>query len=153
MSQLNKKEKTFCRKYLETGNINAAAKLSGISKDPYELLGRDEINAEINRLGERINRSAEYIAKSALIRLAVGNVSDAVNLIYSGGEAENLPEGADLFMVSEIKRRGDTTEIKFFDRFKAIKSLLDGFDNGEEAVPFYDALIEGAKKLNGKDGD
>ncbi|MEE3428009.1 MAG: terminase small subunit [Ruminococcus sp.] len=153
MSQLNKKEKAFCRKYLETGNINVAAKLSGISKDPYELLGRDEINAEINRLGERINRSAEYIAKSALIRLAVGNVSDAVNLIYSDEESKNLPEGADLFMVSEIKRRGDTTEIKFFDRFKAIKSLLDGFDNVEEAVPFYDALIEGAKKLNGKDGD
>lgn len=148
MSQLNKKEKAFCRKYLETGNINDAAELSGISKDPYELLGREEIICEINRLGERLNKNAEYIAKSALIRLAVGDVSDAVGLVFTGNSDEITLKGVDLFMVSEIKRKGDTTEIKFFDRFKAIKSLLDGFGNEEEAVPFYDALIAGAENLN-----
>lgn len=147
MSQLNKKEKMFCRKYLETGDVVKAAELSGIKKDPYLLLNKEEITEEIKSLGDTLNKNSEYIAKSALIRLAVGNVSDAASLLFKEDAGKSELEKLDLFMVSEIKRKGDTTEIKFFDRFKAINSLLDGFDNEQSNVPFYEALKAGAEAL------
>ncbi len=149
MPQLNKKEKAFCRKYLETGDVKKSAEFSGIKKDPYDLLEKDDVQNEIKRLGGALKRGAESVAESALIRLAVGDVSDAVSLLFSDKpcDLKNL----DLFMVSEIKRKGDTTEIKFFDRFKALKSLIEGIPNDEEAVPFYDALLSGAEKLEQSD--
>lgn len=149
MPQLNKKEKAFCRKYLETGDVKKSAEFSGIKKDPYDLLEKDDVQNEIKRIGGALKRGAESVIKSALIRLAVGDVSDAVSLLFSDKpcDLKNL----DLFMVSEIKRKGDTTEIKFFDRFKALKSLIEGFSNDEDAVPFYDALLSGAEKLEQSD--
>lgn len=149
MPQLNKKEKAFCRKYLETGDVKKSAEFSGIKKDPYDLLEKDDVQNEIKRLGGALKRGAESVAESALIRLAVGDVSDAVSLLFSDKpcDLKNL----DLFMVSEIKRKGDTTEIKFFDRFKALKSLIEGIPNDEDAVPFYDALLSGAEKLEQSD--
>lgn len=149
MPQLNKKEKTFCRKYLETGDVKKSAEFSGIKKDPYDLLGRDDVQNEIKRLGTALNRSAESLALSALTRLAVGDISDAVSLLFSDNPAEM--KNLDLFMVSEIKKKGDATEIKFFDRFKALKSLAEGFKSGEDAVPFYEALLSGAEKLEQTD--
>jgi hypothetical protein len=149
MPQLNKKEKAFCRKYLETGDVKKSAEFSGIKKDPYDLLEKDDVQNEIKRIGGALKRGSESVIKSALIRLAVGDVSDAVSLLFSDKpcDLKNL----DLFMVSEIKRKGDTTEIKFFDRFKALKSLIEGFSNDEDAVPFYDALLSGAEKLEQSD--
>lgn len=151
MPQLSKKEKMFCRKYLESGDAVKAAYLSGIKKDPYSLLNKEEIKSEIKSLGETLNKNSEYIAKSALMRLAVGNVSDAVSLLFKEETGKSELEKLDLFMVSEIKRKGDTTEIKFFDRFKAINSLLEGFENEQSAVPFYEALKAGAKAIKEND--
>ncbi len=151
MSQLNKKEKAFCRKYLETGNIAEALRASGYKKDPYELLCSDEAVEEIKRLSGALNRNAESIAKSALIRLAVGDVSEVASLVFSD-EPDKRISDADMFMVSEIKKKGDLTEVKFFDRFKAIKTLLEGIEIDTD-VPFYNALLEGAEKLDGDYGD
>lgn len=148
MSQLSKKEKSFCRKFIETGNAEEAVRFSEVSKDPYELLRREDIVNEIRRLGEGINKNIEPVAKNALLRLAVGNIGDAVSLLLCDKPDEEKLKKLDLFMISEIKRKGDVTEIKFFDRFKAIQSLLEGFKNSDEAVPFYEALKEGARKLN-----
>lgn len=148
MPQLNKKEKVFCRKYLETGNLYKASEYAQLSKDPYELLKREDIKNEIKKLGDALNTTAEYLAKAALIRLAVGSVYDAVNLAYTDKADTDNISGRDLFMVSEIKRKGEATEIKFFDRFKAIRYLMEGSDRSESSVPFYDALIAGAEKLN-----
>ncbi|MBQ5347582.1 MAG: terminase small subunit [Ruminococcus sp.] len=154
MSQLNKKEKAFCREYLESGNAKKAARSSGITKDPYELLSKEAVISEIKRLGTALNKNSEHIARSALIRLAVGDVSDACRLLIIDKPDEEILSELDLFMVSEIKRKGDTTEIKFYDRFKAIKCLLEGFESEQNAVPFYEALIAGAEKLNNsRNGD
>ncbi len=153
MSQLSKKEKAFCERYFETGDIEEAVRFSGISKNPYELLRRADVTNEIKRLGESVDKNIEAIAKNALVRLMTGNISDAVGLLYSDKPDIDKLKELDLFMISEIKRKGDVTEIKFFDRFKAIKSLLEGFNSGNEAVPFYDALIEGARKLGNEYGD
>lgn len=149
MPKLNKKEKAFCRKYLETGNVKKSAEFSGIKKDPYDLLEKDDVQNEIKRLGGALKRCADSVALSALTKLAVGDVTDAVSLLFSDKpcELKNL----DLFMVSEIKRKGDTMEIKFFDRFKALKSLAEGFKSDEDAVPFYEALLSGAEKLEQSD--
>ncbi len=154
MSQLTKKEKAFCRKYLETGSVEEAGRFCKISKDCYELLTREDILNEIHRLGEAMDKSLEVIAKSALKRLAVGSISDAVSLIFTEKpDFEKLNE-LDLFMISEIKRKDNLTEIKFFDRFKAIQSLIEGFGNDESSVPIYDALMAGAERLNKiEDGD
>ncbi|MCH5303390.1 MAG: terminase small subunit [Ruminococcus sp.] len=151
MSQLTKKEKAFCRKYLETGSVEEAKRFCKISKDCYELLTRDDILNEIKRLGDAMDKSLEVIAKSALKRLAVGSISDAVSLIFTENPDSEKLKGLDLFMVSEIKRKDNLTEIKFFDRFKAVQSLIEGFESTENAVPFYDALIAGAERLNKTD--
>lgn len=149
MPQLNKKEKAFCRSYLKTGDVEKAAKLSGIKSDPYELLAQDKIAGEINRLGKALNRTAEHIARYALIRLAAGSFSEAAGLIFAD-EKSDLSK-ADMLSVSEIRKKGESIEIKFFDRFKAIQCLTEGFGENENSVPFYEALIAGAEKLKSKD--
>ncbi len=149
MPQLNKKEKAFCRNYLKTGNAEEAARLSGLKKDPYELLAREKIIREIGRLGDAIDKTAEHIARYALIRLAAGSFSEPIEIIFGGDEKD--ASKADWFSVSEIKKKGESVEIKFFDRFKAVQCLTDGFGESESSVPFYEALIAGAEKLNKKD--
>ena len=59
MSQLSKKEKAFCERYFETGDIEEAVRFSGISKNPYELLRRADVTSEIKRLGESVDKNIE----------------------------------------------------------------------------------------------
>ncbi len=148
MSQLNKKEKAFCRRYLETGNPERAASLSGIKKDPYELLTCTRIQNEIKRYGEAIEKTALHIARYALIRLAAGSVFDAAEMLSDKKDGNVSVSDTDLFSVSEIKRKGESIELRSFDKFKAIECLTRGLSEIESSVPFYDALIAGAQKLN-----
>ncbi len=145
MSQLNKKEKAFCRRYLETGNPERAARLAGIKKDPYELLTCERVQNEIKRCGEAINKTALHIARYALIRLAAGSVFDAAGVL---SDEKGEKSDTDFFSVSEIKRKGESIELRSFDKFKAIECLTRGLSENESSVPFYDALIAGAEKLN-----
>lgn len=59
----------------------------------------------------------------------------------------------DLFNISEIKRpKGGGLEIKFFDRLKPLEKLQEiSTDSSQTALPFYEALNNGAKALNGRD--
>lgn len=67
---------------------------------------------------------------AGLRRLAFGNCSDAVYLVF----ADEMPPAEtikklDLFNISEIKRvKGGGVEIKFFDRQKALEKLFE-FEN------------------------
>jgi len=91
--------------------------------------------------------------EDGLLKLAVGDVSDAVMLLYLSDEEvrEKLPK-LNLFNISEIKRpKGGGLEIKFFDRLKACERLLER-DNASDTqgVSFYQALeksVENAESV------
>ena len=90
--------------------------------------------------------------ESTLKKLAYGNVSAAVSLLFLSEEdaLEKLPK-LNLFNVSEIKRpRGGGMEIKFFDRIKACEKLKDYSVSGSDgALSFYQALEKSAENTKG----
>lgn len=92
-----------------------------------------------------------------LRRLAFGEITDAVTLLYESEEniIAKLPS-LDLFNVSEIKRpKGGGMEIKFFDRLKAIDKLreLSVEQDSKEKTSFYDALERSAVGADSVYGD
>lgn len=154
MKKLNKKERKFCRSFLDTGSISEAEKASGIKKDGCELIGDSEIIQEIERLSKLQCQSLNLLAKAGLKRLAMGGISDAVSLIYMDKPDREKLRDMDLFMISEIRRQKDgNMEIKFFDRFKALDKLIQNNENSDSSVPFYDALVMGAKSIEGSAND
>lgn len=67
-------------------------------------------------------------ARAGLERLAFGRINDAAELVFSCDEEGGFSryDGADLFMVSEMKKvKGGGVEVKFFDRLKAIEQLIE----------------------------
>ena len=149
MKKLTKKEKAFCRGFLERGSIAEAESFAGMSKGGSELICRDDILEEIERRSQLQNKSLKQLARSGLKRLAMGNIADAVSLISMKDYDSETLKNMDLFMVSEIKRsEKGQIEIKFFDRFKALEKLNDDCESLENTTPFYDALMMGAETLN-----
>lgn len=151
MKKLTKKEREFCKGFLDSGSITEAEKYAGMSKGGDVLITRDYIVEEIERLSALQDKSLQHLAKAGLKKLAMGSIADAISLI----NMEKAPSNArlkkmDLFMISEIKRNDKgTIEIKFFDRFKALDKLSESCETVENSTPFYDALIMGAKSLRG----
>ena len=149
MKKLNKKEKVFCKSFLDTGSITEAEKVSG-TKDGSSLFGNEEFVQEIERLSKLQSQSFNVLAKAGLKRLALGSISDAVSLIYMDKPDRDRLKDMDLFMISEIRRQKDGhMEIKFFDRFKALDKLIQNSEKTDSSVPFYDALMMGAKSIEG----
>ena len=91
----------------------------------------------------RRKKSKKEIIEDGLLKLATGDVSDAVSLLYMSDEdvLEKLGK-LNLFNVSEIKRpKGGGLEIKFFDRIKAFERLREIDNSAEsEGLGFYQAL-------------
>ena len=88
-------------------------------------------------------KSTKEQVEQGLLKLAVGDVSDAVSLLFLSEEEAlcRLPK-LNLFNVSEIKRpKGGGMEIKFFDRIKAFEKLREqtAVSDGE-GLGFYQAL-------------
>ena len=154
MAGLTKKEKTFCIEFVSSGNIAEAERVSDLVGKGKALLCRKDICDELHRLSNIQSKSLEMIARAGMKRLAIGGVSDAVRLIFLDNPCTEELDSLDLFNVSEIRRKGDQTEIKFFDRFKALEKLLEGSRNEESSIPFYDALMKCADSLaDDNDGD
>ena len=81
-------------------------------------------------------------------RLAFGNISDAVSLLYMENPSRTDLSTMDLFLVSEIKRPKDgSMEIKFFDRLKALEKLESKNEEENGAKSLFDAISEGAKAV------
>ena len=82
-------------------------------------------------------------------RLAFGNISDAVSLLYMENPSRADLSSMDLFLVSEIKRPKDgSMEIKFFDRLKALEKLESRQDDESGGVQsLFDAIDESAKAV------
>lgn len=151
---LTKKEQDFCDYYFATRNPREAAIYAGYSLNPAragaKLLLKSAISDEIQKRDSKNAARIEEIC-AGLRRLAFGSVADAVKLAYSeeplsGGQIEEL----DLFNISEIKRpKGGGTEIKFFDRLKALEKLqtLCEASGESRALPFYEAMEKGARLL------
>lgn len=90
-------------------------------------------------------------------RLAFGSAADALKLIFrEEPPTDEEIEQMDLFNISEIKKpKGGGLEIKFFDRLKPLERLSEMTANEGEnsALPFYEALNNGAKALLGREAD
>lgn len=154
---LTAKEKLFCALYVSLGNPAEAAGAADY-EHPYKnallLLQRDDILEYIESLYLKMNRTLSLKTRSGYERLAFGNVSDAVRLLFSADPlSENLNQ-FDLFNVAEIKRPKDgAMEIKFFDRIRALEKLeLASSEQQHSASDFYNALL-GSANLNDDGGD
>ncbi len=87
--------------------------------------------------------------QEGLLKLACGDISDAVSLLYLSDEEAmaRLPK-LNLFNVSEIRRpKGGGLEIKFFDRIKAFERLGEAQQSAprSEELGFYQALEKSAE--------
>lgn len=101
-------------------------------------------------------KSVEEQVRQGLLDLALGNVSDAVSLLYLSDEdaLSKIPK-LNLFNVSEIKRpKGGGMEIKFFDRAKAFERLGQlTASKTDEGLSFYQALEKSVREIRKNDND
>ncbi len=149
---LTKREREFCRHYVVSGNSLLAAKAAGYKNDSLkkgsELLSREAIASEIERLCALKKQTAAALACTGYARLAFGSIADAVSLLYMENPSAKELEQMDLFSVAEIKRPKDgSMEIKFFDRFKALEKLCEDNTKEKGASPVIEALCAGAAAL------
>lgn len=143
-SKLKNREREFCVCFSQTGDPKHAAVMAGYRRKPWvkamKLLARDDIQGEIKRFIKQKEKLLSTLAGIGYERLAFGDTTDAVSLLYRQ-DSEDIDFGAlDLFMISEIKKPKDgSVEIKFFDRLKALEKLAGaGGDSG--ARNLFDAI-------------
>ena len=146
---LTQKEKDFCRFYCICKNHREAAAKAGFvfpERAGLKLLEKDGVRDEIAMLSQDFKRMSD--AADGLRRIAFGSVTDAVKLFLLNGEVPEL-ENLDLFSVSEIKlQKTGATEIKFYDRIKALEALASiGETRAEDSAPFIDAILKGAEAI------
>lgn len=150
--KLSEKEKLFCLFYCFKRNAREAASKSGYrfaEKAAAGLLERKEIRAQIANLSKALNEENEV--SSGYRRLAFGNNSDALELIFCSEPTKMDFEKLDLFGVSEIRKQKDgSIEVKFFDRLKALEKL-DSFDeknSKRKENDLYSAIEKSAAALS-----
>lgn len=144
--ELTQREKMFCIYYISYGNSKEAAVRAGYrqpEKNGALLLMREDIAVYIDKMSISGIRNSRQMAKAGYERLAFGDVSDAVRLMFEGEPSAVNPAKYDLFNVAEIKRPKDgAMEIKFFDRIKALEKLEEiDDDNRTNVSDFYKALV------------
>ena len=146
---MTKKEKVFCRVYAALNNLKEAAVHAGYPAESAqaageELICREDISREVQRLSAKNSDSLCDRAVAGLLRLAFGNYDDCIKLLYCDSEP-NLSL-MNLFNISEIKRpKGGGLEIKFADRMKALALLYEigKRSEDEDGLSFFEALENG----------
>lgn len=152
--QLSSKEKTFCYYLVETGNPIEAFSIADMKlgkENIQELMTDKNIREEIKKIYEIKKQNLAIKAEIGYERLAFGEISDPVKLMFIKDYDENQIKNMNLFNISEIKRLKDgTIEIKFFDRMKALEKLhqIEINRSENEVLPFYSALENGIKNQN-----
>lgn len=153
-TKLKKKEMLFCQQYLKTGNPKEAAILSGYTSSPetkaMQLLAKPDICRQINEIYSEKKKNFIYRATIGYERLAFGNISDAIRLIFSEKLNFDDIEKMNLFNISEIKKpRDGALEIKFFDRLRALEKLeqIDSDSDNDQNHSFYSALENSINQL------
>lgn len=115
-----------------------------------ELMLDENIREEVKKNYEIKKQNLSIKAEIGYERLAFGEISDCIKLMFIKDFDENQIKNMNLFNISEIKRLKDgTIEIKFFDRMKALEKLQQIELNRSEnqILPFYSALENGIKNL------
>ena len=149
-----KKETAFCYHYIKTNNAPEAARMSGYTKKPLEmaikLLSNPKISKKIEKLYSEKKVTLKYKATSGYERLAFGNISDSIKLLFCENISAKDLEKMDLFNIAEIRKpREGAMEIKFFDRLKALEKLEEiDANTKEEGSTFYKALEKGFEQLS-----
>ena len=146
---MNEKEKLFCKLICSACSPKEAALRAGykinVQKKADLLMSRKDIAEQISKYNASLACHTGEV-EAGLKRLAFGSIDDAIKLLYCD---EQIPEGLDLFNVSEIKRGKNGVEIKFFDRQKALEKLCELAPAAQDgAKPLYKALDESAKLLS-----
>ncbi len=157
-NKLSAREKEFCSCFLNTGNAEEAARRAGYLKNTKQkgenMLCKEKIAAEIECLAKQREKSLANMASVGYQRLAFGNISDAVSLLYMENPSREDLSTMDLFLVSEIKRPKDgSMEIKFFDRLKALEKLESKSQENSGAESLFDAINNGAKAVGRDEGE
>ncbi len=142
---LTPRELRFCACYADSGDSVHSALSAGYShpeESSAALLIREDINQEIARIYSARSRNCRQRARAGYERLAFGNITDAVRLMFETELSGVALESYDLFNVAEIKRpREGAMEIRFFDRIKALEKLEASDEGAEKNVSeFYRAL-------------
>lgn len=140
------KQSFFCKEYIIDLNGAAAAVRAGYSEDSaksiaYELLGKDEINEEIQRLikerSERLEVSADDVLKE-FHSIGMSNIKDFVNGDF---EVKNLDE-VDYVKAKAIKSIKKTiTENEFGSKTVVELQLhdkLNGLTNIGKHIGFFE---------------
>lgn len=154
-----KKETAFCYHYIKTNNAPEAARLAGYTKKPMEtairLLSNSKISKKIEKLYSEKKITLKHKATTGYERLAFGNISDSIKLLFCENISAKDLEKMDLFNIAEIRKpREGAMEIKFFDRLKALEKLEEIDANAkDEGSAFYKALEKGFEKLNSEQSD
>lgn len=136
---------------IRCGYKKQQAEITGI-----KLLSRKEIRNEIEEIRKQLVLSdPQELAKLGLWKIAFGDVRNTVESVINSRKDDrelNL-ENADLFCVSEIKLgKNDVTEIKLFDKIKALEALAALTKNNEDKdvdKSFFEALENGSKGVFG----
>lgn len=141
---------------METGNPTEAFSIADMQngkENIRELILSENIREEIKKIYEVKKQNLAIKAEIGYERLAFGEISDPVKLMFIKDYDENQIKSMNLFNISEIKRLKDgTIEIKFFDRMKALEKLhqIEINRSENEVLPFYSALENGIKNLTFK---
>ncbi len=148
---INAREKFFCYCCVETMSPVQAAAVAGYSnpeKSASLLMARREIVAELNRICEKRKKINYQSVQNGYEKIAFGDVSDAVSLLFAGKVDRETLREYDLFNVAEIKvPKEGAMEIKFADRLKAMERLEELYPNqNQSGSDFYRAIIDGLKE-------
>ena len=85
-------------------------------------------------------------------KLAFGSVTDAVRLLFEPEPTLAALKKMDLFNISEVRKGKDgALQIKFYSRLEALQRLEELQKKEGKESPFYQALEESVKALQGTD--
>lgn len=151
--KLKEKEILYCKFfsiYREPCLSAEAAGYSNPKRAARKLMVRKDIEKYIEKL--TISKPSLEEVASGLRRIAFGSNADAISLSLQENPKTLDLKSLDLACVSEIKvQKGNVTEIKFFDRVKALEKLASicREDDGDGAESFFKALQKSAKEFEG----
>lgn len=157
--KLKPRERAFCTFYAYSGDSASAARQAGLGPDfrlcGERLLADSAVAAEIERQFSRRKALLSQLAVTGYQRLAFGNITDALQLLYTDCPDRETLAALDLFMVSDIKRGKDgVLEIKFVDRLKALDRLESMTREGNAGVSeLMEAIGKGARLMGGDTDD
>lgn len=155
--KLKPREKRFCTAFAGTCDASYAARRAGFGRDcgqiGEELLCDDRILDEIERISARRSKTLSGLAAAGYSRLAFGDISDALKLLYIKNPTPGQLDDMDLTMISEIKSKDGYLEIKFFDRLKALDRLENSAARDTSVSGLFEAIGKDARLAGGDAAD